>query len=110
MNTRHRYGCAQPGWAIARAKSPRGWLIARCLGCDTVELRRRDPDPLDPAPPPGPHGSADVSALGDTDPVGGLGASAGERRMGGPFRPSGTAVACGSTRAAITSLRLGAGA
>jgi len=38
--TTHRPGCPRPGWDVEPARSIRGVTIARCTGCQCVELRR----------------------------------------------------------------------
>lgn len=37
--TTHRPGCDRPGWDVEPARTVRGVVIARCLGCQAVELR-----------------------------------------------------------------------
>ena len=38
--TVHRPGCQRPGWETSPSRSIRGVVIARCLGCQCVELRQ----------------------------------------------------------------------
>ena len=37
--TTHRPGCPRPGWTVEDSRTIRGVQIARCLGCQCVELR-----------------------------------------------------------------------
>lgn len=37
--TTHRPGCDRPGWEVENSRTIRGVQIARCTGCQAVELR-----------------------------------------------------------------------
>ena len=38
--TTHRTGCTRPGWTFDNSRTLRGVVIARCQGCQAVELRK----------------------------------------------------------------------
>ena len=37
--TTHAPACTRPGWTVEPSRSIRGVVIARCTGCQAVELR-----------------------------------------------------------------------
>lgn len=103
--TQHRHGCTEPGWALAKATRPRGWLIARCHGCDAVELRREalpSADPMDEAEPSAiPWKGTTAPGVESHRPDDG-------RRMAHPFRGPGEAVNRDDAGLAAQVLRGGA--
>jgi hypothetical protein len=46
--TRHRPRCTRPGWQLEPSHTLRGVQLARCLGCEALELRTPTQTPNTP--------------------------------------------------------------